>query len=132
MISEHVTLTVSVCGPEPWFWVFHWQDAVVPVVITVSMTVLSTINVKTFWSPTAPLTLALIVTVPVTFAPAAGRVICTAGCTWIVRVGGLGLLIPKLSRTVSDTTEVPAVGNLTFPGFNTVLVFGLPDGKYQE
>ena len=41
-------------------------------------------------------------------------------------------MIPKLSITVSDATEVPAVGNVTIPGLSTVLVVGVPDGKYHE
>jgi hypothetical protein len=71
-----------------------------------------------------------------TVDPAAGFVIFTAGCTVIVSVGGLGSLSPTLSAVVSDVTEVPAVGNVTFAvgngitvGFCTELAVGFPFGN---
>src|SRR5215471_6121072 len=131
-MSASVTLTVSVWVPTLWLFVFQLVDALVPLVVCVLSTVLSTINVKVFESPTAPVTLALIDTVPLTVEPAAGFVICTAGCTVIVRVGGLGSLIPKLSTAVSDATEVPAVGKVTTTGLSAVLVVGVPAGKYHQ
>ena len=127
-----MTLTVSVWVPTLRLFVFQLVDALVPVVVCVLSTVLSAINLKVFELPTVPVTLALIDTVPLTVEPAGGFVICTAGCTVIVSVGGLGSLIPKLSTTVSDPTEVPAEGNVTTPGFSTVLVVGIPAGKYHE
>ena len=70
---------------------------------------------------------------PLTVAGAGGGyVICTADCTVMVRVGGLGSLIPKLSTAVSDATEVPAVGNVTQPELSDVLVTGVAPGKYHE
>ena len=123
-----VTLTVRVCLPVAVCFVFQLVDALVPVVVCVLSTVLSAINVKVFELPTVPVTLALIDTVPLTL-PAAGLVICTAGCTIIVSVGGLGSSSPTLSAGVSDVVEVPAVGKLTLTeltcpggGLNTVLV----------
>ena len=49
----------------------------------------------------------------------------------IVRVGGLGSFIPRLSTTVSDPTEVPASGNVIIPELSAVLVFGVAPGKYH-
>jgi hypothetical protein len=101
--SASVTLTVSVWVPALWLLVFQLVDALVPLVVWVLSTVLSTIKVKVFELPTAPITLALIDTVPLTVEPADGLVICTAGCTVIVSVGGLGSLSPKLSRVKTFT-----------------------------
>src|SRR5215469_747184 len=117
--SASVTLTVSVWVPTVWLFVFQLVEALVPVVVCVLSTVLSAINVKVFELPTVPVTLALIDTVPLTVEPAGGFVICTAGCTVIVSVGGLGSLSPTLSTVVNDVVEVPAVGNVTTPGLST-------------
>ena len=133
---EPVTLTVRVCLPVLVCFVFQLVDALVPLTVCVLNTVLSSINVKVFDPPSVPVTLALIDTVPLTVDPAVGFVIFTAGCTVIVSVGGLGSLSPTLSAVVSDVTEVPAVGNVTFAvgngitvGFCTELAVGFPFGN---
>ena len=129
---EPVTLTVRVWLPVLVFFVFQLVDALVPLIVCVLSTVLSSINVKVFDPPSVPVTLALIDTVPLTGSPAVGYVICTAGCTVIVSVGGLGSLSPTLSAVVSDVMEVPAFGNVTTPGLSAELVVGFPFGKYHE
>lgn len=54
------------------------------------------------------------------------------GRTVIWRVGGLGSLLPKLSITFNDTTYVPGMPKVTFPGFCSVDVASDPPGKTQE
>ncbi len=72
-----------------------------------------------------------------------GTIVCEAGLTLIqksgagprtqmVRVGGLGSVLPAASRTVSEATYVPGVSNVTLPGFCTVAVAGVPPGNTQE
>jgi hypothetical protein len=90
VMLEPVTVTVRVCLPPPVCFAFQLVDALVPLTVFVLRTVLSTLNVKVFEAPIAPLTFALIDTVPLPVEPAFGFVICTAGCTIIASVGGLG------------------------------------------
>jgi len=52
--------------------------------------------------------------------------------TVMVRTGGLGLVLPAESVTVSDAMYTPAVENATFPGLASVLEFGLPPRIAQE
>ena len=106
-------------APVPWtFWV--------------PSTVLSRVNVKVFELPSAPATPAWTCTVPVTDDPAFGLAIVTAGLTVIVWKGGLGSFTPKLSTAVNEQVKVPADANVTAPGLGTVLVLGVPPGKYQD
>ena len=52
--------------------------------------------------------------------------------TVIVRVLGLGSVIPALSVTVNETVYVPAVENVIVPGFASVLVAGDPPRNTHE
>src|SRR6266851_4642218 len=72
-------------------------------------------------------------TVPITVEPLAGLVIeaDSAGVppTVIVTVGGLGLLAPRLSSTVSEAVYTPGFAKVTAPGFCALLFEGEPPGK---
>ena len=54
------------------------------------------------------------------------------GSTVIFRVGGLGSELCVASLTVSEIVYVPDTPNVTFPGFCTVDVAGVPPGNTQE
>jgi hypothetical protein len=54
------------------------------------------------------------------------------GSTVTVRVGGFGSELPVASITVSEIVYVPAMPNVTFPGFCAVDVAGVPPGNTQE
>ena len=73
------------------------------------------------------------VTVPLTVMPLAGLVIAAVKDgdppTLTVTVGGLTLLSPRLSRTVSEAVYVPGFANVTAPGVGTLLFAGEPPGK---
>src|ERR1051325_1801840 len=68
--------------------------------------------------------------------PFAGLVICAPSAdvpaTLTVTTGGLVLLSPLLSSTVSETVYVPGFANVTLPGLWSVLVFGVPPGNTHQ
>ena len=55
-----------------------------------------------------------------------------AGCTVIVRVGGLGSFTPKLSKTFIETTWVTTSAKLIRPGDCAELADGFPSGNSHE
>src|SRR5438132_1421072 len=100
---------------------------------TVELSSFSTNWVGEPWMLLAPM---VTVTLPVTVEPFAGLEIdAPSGVppppTITVTVGGLTLLTPRLSRTVSETVYVPGFANVTGPGVATLLVAGEPPGKIQ-
>ena len=52
--------------------------------------------------------------------------------TVMVRVGGLGSLIPAVSVTVRMAVKVPELGKVTAPGFCRALIGGVPPRMDQE
>ena len=55
-----------------------------------------------------------------------------AEVTLMVRTGGLGSVLPAESVTVNEAVYVPAVENVTAPGFCNELVAGDPPRKLHE
>src|SRR5688572_8952337 len=116
--------------------VFQEAVAVEPVTLWLEIVVPPLWSRNVVGEPSTLLADMLTVTVPLTVAPLAGLVMAAPSggvvglpSTTTVTVGGLTLLSPRLSSTVSDAVYVPGVENATAPGAATVLLPGEPPGK---
>ena len=98
-----------------------------------SVVALSSLRTNCVGEPWALVAAMFTVTVPLTVMPLAGLVIAAVKDgdppTLTVTVGGLTLLSPRLSRTVSEAVYVPGFANVTAPGVGTLLFAGEPPGK---
>jgi hypothetical protein len=107
--APSVTVRFKVWAPFDVVVVFHEYVADVPLGMLCDDSVVALSSLRTNWvgDPWMLLAVMLTVTVPLTVEPLVGLVIAAPSAgdppTVTVTVGGLGLLSPRLSSTVSDT-----------------------------